>query len=122
VIGGQGIIIATNDSTAMPTQNNALLLKGTASLQPLITILNSDPEKLLDAMLLDPDDSDRLLNGFGVPATYWVSTDDNLALEYSTPKGNVLDGKISWETNRQFIARYSDLSPPLAKTEFKASQ
>jgi hypothetical protein len=77
----------------------------------LLDILKADPVSLLDARLLDPDATDRFLNAFGVPASTWVSTDDNLFLEYSTPKGNARDGTESFNSNTQFIVRHSMARP-----------
>ena len=54
----------------------------------------------------------RPLDGsFGMPAPSWISTDDNLKLEYSTPRGNVLDGARSIERNIELLLRFS---PPAA--------
>lgn len=102
-IGSQGMIIATNDPTRSPSSENLDHLMATVSMQPLLGMLNHPPTELLNKQLLDPLGIDRLLNGFAVPATYWVSTDDNLFLEYSTPKGNVLDSVASYTRNLEFI-------------------
>jgi spermidine synthase len=48
-----------------------------------------------------------VLAAFSAPASRWVSTDDNLYLEYSTPKGNVLDGQQSLDRNVAFLRKYS---------------
>lgn len=106
-IGGQGIIIASNDPAAVPKRENIDLLQRTPTLQPLLAILKDDPVKLLDTQLLNPQGMDRLLSDFEAPASYWVSTDDNLYLEYSTPKGNTYDGPASVLSNKKFIAEHS---------------
>ena len=62
---------------------------------------------LLSAVLLDPVATDRLLNSSGVDPEVLVSTDDNLRLEFSTPRGNVLDGPQSLMDNLQFINQRS---------------
>jgi hypothetical protein len=46
-----------------------------------------------------------VLAAFSAPASRWVSTDDNLYLEYSTPKGNVLDGTLSKERNVDMLRK-----------------
>lgn len=107
LIGGQGILIASNDAGAGPDRVHVEALKRTPQLKPLLDILRSDPGDLMKNVLLDPAGTDRFLNAFGVPAWIWVSTDDNLYLEYSTPKGNVLDGLKSLEGNRRFIAKHA---------------
>jgi predicted membrane-bound spermidine synthase len=107
LIGGQGIIIATNSSNAFPREENAEMIKRTASLKPLLEILHADPANVVRRPLLDPQGTDRLLSAFGVPASVWVSTDDNLFLEYSTPKGNASEGTATFESNTNFIAQHS---------------
>ena len=107
LIGGQGIIVASNDPRALPKPEDIELLRRTGTLQAVLRIFGRDPAELLNAQLLDPAGTDRLLADFGVPATYWVSTDDNLFLEYGTPKGNVLDAKQSFNDNVQFIKTHS---------------
>jgi predicted membrane-bound spermidine synthase len=107
LIGGQGIIVATNSVNAFPSQKNAALLKSTPSLSTLLDVLHDDPAKLVQSPLLDPARTDRFLTAFGVPASFWVSTDDNLFLEYSTPKGNASETVASFNSNTQFIAQHS---------------
>jgi spermidine synthase len=107
VFGGQGIIVASNDPEATPTQKNVELIKRTPTMQPLLKILEQDPAELLGSRLLEPEATDRLLNSYDVPASSWVSTDDNLYLEHSTPKGNVLDGTATFDSNTKFILRRS---------------
>jgi hypothetical protein len=109
LIGGQGIIIASNDREAGPDAAHVTALKRTPGLRPLLGMLQSDPAELLKMQLLDPPGTDRLLNSLGVPASVWVSTDDNLYLEYSTPKGNVFDSVKSLEGNRRFILKQASL-------------
>lgn len=112
LIGGQGIIVATNDASRKPDFQNAVMLKKTPALGELLGILDTKPEHLLDVPLLDPGATDKLLAAFEVPASSWVSTDDNLYLEYSTPKGNVSDGRLSFNSNLAFIGRYSGRTAP----------
>jgi hypothetical protein len=42
-----------------------------------------------------------------VPLALLVSTDDNLFLEYGTPKGNVLDAVGSLEQNLKLLSNFS---------------
>jgi spermidine synthase len=108
LIGGQGIIVASNDQSAAPTAHNIELLRRTSSLQPILGILGTDPIGLLDALLLDPSGTDKLLTSFGLPIAYWISTDDNLRLEYDTPKGNAFDSAKSFIGNVNFIKKFAD--------------
>jgi predicted membrane-bound spermidine synthase len=102
-IGGQGIIVATNDPRRSPAPENFRLLQSTASFAPLLAQLDASYQTIASAILLNPAGTDRLLGSFSAPASRWVSTDDNLFLEYSTPKGNVLDGSLSKQKNVELL-------------------
>jgi spermidine synthase len=106
-IGGQGIIVASNDPRRQPAPENFRKLQTTASFAPLLRQLDASYEELSSSILLDPAGTERLLAAFSTPASRWVSTDDNLFLEYSTPKGNVLDGPKSRDSNVAFLRKYS---------------
>jgi spermidine synthase/MFS family permease len=106
-IGTQGIIIATNSPDARPSAQNAAIIDGTPALKELLASIRGSARDLLKTRLLEPAATDLFLSSFGMPAPFWVSTDDNLKLEYSTPKGNVLDGAAS-------IARNIDLLEKIA--------
>lgn len=106
-LGFQPSIVASADTNATPEPENLRLLRETATLRPILDVFGNDPAVLRDMQLLDPKGIDRLLTSFPVPAGYWVSTDNNLFLEYSTPKGNVLDGRRSYDDNLGFIERNS---------------
>ena len=54
LIGGQGIIVASNDLTTVPKQDNIDALKRTATLQEILHIFKRDPSVLLEAKMLDP--------------------------------------------------------------------
>jgi len=117
LIGGQGIIVATNDPTSTPRQSNATLLKQTGSLRPLLEILGQDPGYILGLRLLEPAGTDAMLDSLGLPPSYWISTDDNLALEYDTPKGNVFDTQKSFTGNKKFIVQFSQTPERVAASE-----
>src|SRR6185436_91695 len=104
-IGGQGIIVATNDPRCQPARENFHKLQTTASFAPLLRQLEAPYEALVSSILLAPAGTERFLNAFSAPASRWVSTDDNLYLEYSTPKGNVLDGTLSKERNVDILRK-----------------
>jgi predicted membrane-bound spermidine synthase len=109
-IGGQGIIVATNDPRRQPARANFQKLQTTASFEPLLRQLDAPYEALASSILLDPAGTERVLAAFSAPASRWVSTDDNLFLEYSTPKGNVLDGQLSLNRNVAFLRKYGPAS------------
>jgi predicted membrane-bound spermidine synthase len=106
-IGGQGMIIATNSPGALPAVENAEIIDGTPALKELLGLVGGSARDLLQARLLDPAATDRFLGSFGMPAPFWVSTDDNLKLEYSTPKGNVLDGAASIARNIELLRNFA---------------
>lgn len=116
LIGGQGIIVASDDASAQPSADRVRLIESTKRLQPLLATLTDGPESLLKAKLLEPEDTDRLVNSIGVPIQYLASSDDNLWLEYSTPKGNVLNTSQSFSANLNFIRRFSH-APANAKLD-----
>ena len=107
LIGGQGVIIAANSPDAAPRPAYFERLDGTAALSHALRLYEGKSGKLRGDELLDPDGIDRFLGGFGVPPSQWVSTDDNLFLEYSTPKGNVLDGFGSRDENIALLRKFS---------------
>ena len=82
--------------------------------------------RLSGMLLLDPDGTDRLLAGFKLPPGHWISTDDNLYLEYATPKGNVLDGDQSFVRNVEMIrtasARAANAPDPVTEQRHFARQ
>lgn len=104
-VGNQGVLIAcgrdssglTNKSCA-PTDETRRVLFGNPALQDALGYFDHSPEKLAAARLLAPADIDPLVQGAR------ISTDDNLFLEYHTPKGNVrtydssLADNVGWIT------------------------
>jgi predicted membrane-bound spermidine synthase len=93
-IGGQGIVVASDSPTAVPSAATVLRLDGAPGLRWALDAYEGTSRSLLKTLVLSPDGTDRMLRGNGVPSEYWVSTDDSLALEYSTPRGNSLEGTL----------------------------
>jgi spermidine synthase len=104
LLGGQGIIVASESDSAFPSEDALSRLDATKELQWALSPYAGTAQMLRKAILLSPDGIDRMLNGFGAPAAYWVSTDDNLALEYNTPRGNSLEG--TFDANISLIRRF----------------
>jgi spermidine synthase len=104
-IGGQGIIVASNDASRVPRRANFEVLERSPSFRPLLQMLRGFPNPF-DAVLLDPAGTDAFLSAFGRPAESWRSTDDNLFLEYHTPRGNALDTERSFQENLRILARF----------------
>ncbi|WP_293931113.1 fused MFS/spermidine synthase [Iodobacter sp.] len=107
-IGGQGIIVASNDSKRQPLPSNADLIANSAGMQEVLSIYQAPVHALLHKILLTPASLERFLMkvSSGDPAA-WISTDNNLYLEYETPKGNVLDGGKSLSSNLELIKKFS---------------
>lgn len=90
VSGGQGIVVASNDMSAGDVEVHKKLLANKpqedgSRLQDLENQLVADPRQI-DAMFKSFDPSMRAL----------LSTDNNLYLEYATPKGNA----VAYDTTR----------------------
>ena len=87
VVGGQGVLVASDSVDAMRLYH----LDGSvvSDAQPL----SAEEQALQDGMLLEPKDVDYLVQKLRVPQ-FFVSTDNNLYLEYSTPKGNALPNEV----------------------------
>ena len=83
VIGGQGILVASNADSA----TNLYHLDGTAVADD--TMLTEKEKQLQEGALLTPEGVDYLAQTLRNP-TFFVSTDNNLYLEYATPKGNAV--------------------------------
>jgi hypothetical protein len=106
-IGTQGMIIAANGSVAHPSVRNAAIVDSAPGLKELLASIGGSARDLLKTRLLDPAGTDLFLSSFGMPGPYWISTDDNLKLEYSTPRGNVLDGAQSIESNIELLLKFA---------------
>ncbi|MGH8641269.1 MAG: spermidine synthase, partial [Burkholderiales bacterium] len=106
-IGGQGMIIATNSPGALPAVENVEIIDNTPALKELLELVGGSARDLLKTRLLHPAGTDLFLGSFGMPAPFWVSTDDNLKLEYSTPRGNALDGTASMAQNINLLLNFA---------------
>ncbi|MFZ6724135.1 fused MFS/spermidine synthase [Undibacterium sp. MH2W] len=106
-LGGQGMLIASNDplrSDVNPTAIN--LVRQTSPLVNLLAQANQTIEHVIESRELDSQGIDRYLVNVGVDPMVWISDDNNLRLEYSTPKGNVNDGPVSYSNNMQLLRKY----------------
>jgi predicted membrane-bound spermidine synthase len=104
-IGGQGIIIASNDPAVAHTAQNIDKLDRTPALTRFLSLYGNSSKVLQDMLVLDAQGIDRYLSSRGVPLEKLVSTDDNLFLEYGTPKGNALDDAL--EQNLKLLSNFS---------------
>lgn len=105
-IGGQGILIASNSDRSVPDQRNVDTLNTTDSLRPLLSLYGDDARVLIDTVIASPDTIDRLLGSFGVASERLISSDNNLYLEYATPRGNALSSGASVNANLDFLRKF----------------
>ena len=114
VVAGQGILIATNDAAhAQPDPAVVAALDGAPRLQAVRELAGRNFSKLAGNLLLAPQQVDALLNRVGSTGDTWVSTDNNLRLEYNTPKGNANPPDRSFQQNMELL--HSVLPDPGAK-------
>ncbi|WP_022956179.1 fused MFS/spermidine synthase [Perlucidibaca piscinae] len=106
-VGNQGILVATNDAQRTP---NAIALEKiitTPSLRMQLDLYGGHPESLLEKQLLGPDEINRFVQTqqekHDDPL---IATDDNLYLEYSTPKGNIRSYIDSLRQNVAFLTSF----------------
>ena len=106
VIGSQGILIATNSAARKAPGNEAVQqLEDMPSFAPLRDILDRPISEIADDRMLDEDGIDRFIKTGGGDVSRLWSTDDNLLLEYSTPKANVNDATVSYQNNVNMLKR-----------------
>jgi len=84
VSGGQGIVVASNNPVATPNDLYKQALNESMQDKDL-TI-----QDLEHRLLADPQQIDAMISHFDPSMRALLSTDNNLYLEYSTPKGNAL--------------------------------
>jgi len=109
--GGQGILVASQRPLRWSVDRARRL---TTTFRSIDDILPSERslDDLTDDVLLTEDGLDRFIENVagtrGVPPAELVSTDDNLFLEYETPRGNVLP----WSAREELVATLRTYSDP----------
>jgi spermidine synthase len=102
-------------SDCPPNSETIRQLEDAPRLKATIGLFNAGLDGVLRGRMLTPDGLDRLIadyrNDTGLAPSELVSTDDNLFLEYSTPKGNVREYDESIADNEAFLGRYRAASP-----------
>lgn len=105
--GTQGVLVATNAAErAHPAPGATEALANAPRLAAVRRIADSSIESMSGKRLLEPVAVDRYLAGVGIEPSLWISTDDNLRLEYDTPKANVNDSTTSYDNNRSTLLKY----------------
>jgi spermidine synthase len=111
VVSGQGVIVASNSENAKPTENQLRQMQLSADTERFLTRYRSSPEQVARSRVLEPLDVDQIVRQLKQSGTYYESTDNNLYLEYSTPKGNAQGGAIRIDAN---IEALKALAIPIA--------
>ncbi len=115
-IGNQGIIVAANHK-ALPGPETISTIDDAPALVDVLAVFGGSVQSLLADRLLTPDDTDTLLalaQGYD-----FISNDDNMFLEYSTPQGNVRDYARSLGENVSAL-KHIGSPDPLAWTRLGA--
>lgn len=99
VRGGQGVIVASNSSESLVYPGQQLVASHEGA-------RNSDhqPDKLKASIVLGPKGVDNFISSFDPSMSALVSTDVNLYLEHSTPKGNAMGDVV--RKNIDFLSQF----------------
>lgn len=114
--GGQGMIVAKLTDEA--PIHAASALEDEAGVKALAVRVLGHPLTARPERILDAKGVDMFVSVWGDPAD-WASTDDNMDLEYGTPKGNVLDGARSYQTNLSILRQYGAVSELSSRSKAK---
>jgi hypothetical protein len=108
VTGGQGVLVACNGECA-PTPAEAQLLLDTPALARGLKLWGTVDELEKTRMLSPPAFEEMRADAErgGIVLEDLVSTDDNLLLEYATPRANVRDGQATGVANIDMLLRFS---------------
>jgi hypothetical protein len=109
VAGDQGVLVAC-EWDCRPTPETVARMQSAPGLQDAFALLGPAAE-MLKLRVLTPDAVDRLLSSTKLPASVLISTDDNLLLEYSTPRGNATDGASSYTQNLAMLKAFAAATP-----------
>lgn len=117
-VGNQGIIIACNHD-CQPNVEALSKLNATADLKDALTFFQGRADNILSQRVLDTAAMDAFVKDASGGRNL-ISTDDNLLLEYSTPKGNVRPYAESLQENIESLRKYMPRDP-LSGTHLKAT-
>lgn len=109
-VGGQGVIVGSLELQP-PLKAHASLIDNAPGMGELLGVYGGTVAGLGKDLILGPQQVDALLSSVpGVPMSYWVSTDANAKLEYSTPRGNVLESSDVVSNNLNFLKSQGSVS------------
>lgn len=108
-LGKQGIVVACQ-SRCEPNRETLHVLESSPALARTLRLYGGHLDEVLKGRRLTPAAIDRLVRDaqqrFGVAKTQLIATDDNLTLEYSTPKGNVRPYLDSLDQNLRYLDQF----------------
>jgi spermidine synthase len=94
----------------MPSHSTISSLENNDGLAEILSLHDGTVKNLLKKRLLNPQSVDIMLDTIKkrwLPSDSLISTDDNLFLEYSTPRGNVRAYGKSLRENIRFLSKFS---------------
>lgn len=113
VVGSQGIIVGCVEDCPVRPEHVAAL-DGSARLATVRSIYGGSVQRIADSGPLGPEAVDALIArwvGAGVPLEALISTDDNMLLEYNTPRGNVMAHWPSLHANLKMLGLGKPAAP-----------
>ena len=113
VVGSQGIIVGCVEDCPVRPEHVAAL-DGSARLATVRSIYGGSVQRIVDSGPLGPEAVDALIArwvGAGVPLEALISTDDNMLLEYNTPRGNVMAHWPSLHANLKMLGLGKPAAP-----------
>lgn len=113
-LGKQGILVGCKYD-CLPGTDTLQRLRQAPRLEPTLALFPRGLNSVLEGRMLTPEGIDRLIDDYQATTKHTledlISTDDNLFLEYSTPKGNVREYDESIADNEAFLARFRAENP-----------
>ncbi|MFT3776149.1 MAG: fused MFS/spermidine synthase [Minicystis sp.] len=106
-VGGEQGILVASDAPLVASAAHLAALEKRPSLQ--MTLSGKKMVDLFDELLASEQELDRFVAETGPDVA--LSTDDNLYLEYATPKGNVLNYHTSLDATLEMLGRYRTTDP-----------
>lgn len=104
LVGGQGILIATNNpERAQPSPAIVAALDSSPRMQTVRELAGRSFANIANDLLLSPQQVDDFIDRVGLNRELWISTDNNLMLEYNTPKANAYMNDQSMQTNLKLL-------------------
>ena len=108
-LGKQGILVAC-DGHCQPSQQTVAALDRAPALATTLRLFDGHVAEVLKGRMLTPATLHQLVSEahqrFSVATNQLIATDDNLTLEYSTPKGNVRPYVESLDQNLRYLEHF----------------